>query len=167
MFRLFLAVLAVVFFASHADAQPLPLGARARVLRTGQWPLIGRVVDTSATGFVLDSASEGGSRVFLRYDQVQGLERSAGIHHHALIGGAAGFLAGAAFTAYFLAAFCGADSPCQGDEVVKAGTIFALPPALVGAVIGGLIRRERWVAVRPSRVTLRLGPGRVGVGMRF
>ena len=167
MFRLFLAGLAGVLFASHANAQSLPLGARARVLRAGQWPLIGRVVDTSSAGLVLDSAGDGGSRVFLRYDQVQGLERSAGVHNHALIGGAAGFLAGAAFTAYFLAAFCGADSPCQGDEVVKAGTVFALPPALVGVVIGGLIRRERWVAIRPSRVTLRLGPGSVGVGLRF
>lgn len=47
-------------------------------------------------------------------------------------------------TALFLAAFCGGDSPCGSDELVRAGAIFTLPAVVVGGAIGAAIRVERW-----------------------
>lgn len=57
-----------------------------------------------------------------------------------LIGG----LVGAAATAIFLAGFCSdPDTQCGADEVGRAVLIIAVPPALVGMLIGSLIRTRR------------------------
>jgi hypothetical protein len=43
----------------------------------------------------------------------------------------------------FLAAFCNdPDTQCGADEVVRAVVIIAVPPAVVGAVIGSLVRTK-------------------------
>jgi hypothetical protein len=57
-----------------------------------------------------------------------------------LIGGAVGVVA----AGVFLAIFCSdADTQCGADEVGRAVVIIAVPPAVVGAVIGSLIRTKR------------------------
>lgn len=165
MLRTLLATLAATVLASTVHAQSLPAGTRARVYRAGHMPLTGRVADPTPQGFALDSAGPDGSRVVLRYDEIQSLERSDGLRNHALLGGGIGLAAGAALTALFLHGFCGTDSPCQGDEVVKAGAVFALPPTVAGLVIGALIRSERWVPVAAPRVAVQVGSGRVGIGI--
>jgi hypothetical protein len=54
-----------------------------------------------------------------------------------------GSVVGAAATGAFLAAFCSdPDTKCGADEVVRAVVIIAVPPALVGALIGSLVRTK-------------------------
>jgi hypothetical protein len=56
-----------------------------------------------------------------------------------LIGGAVGAVA----TGVFLAAFCSdPDTQCGADEFGRAVLIIGVPPALLGALIGSLIRTE-------------------------
>jgi hypothetical protein len=63
---------------------------------------------------------------------------------HTLTGLLIGGLVGAAATGLFLAAFCSdADTQCGADEVGRAVLIIAVPPAVVGAVVGSLIRTKR------------------------
>lgn len=69
---------------------------------------------------------------------------SSETHSHTLTGLLIGGLVGAAATGVFLAAFCSdADTQCGADEVGRAVVIIAVPPAVVGAVIGSLIRTKR------------------------
>jgi hypothetical protein len=68
---------------------------------------------------------------------------SSETHSHTLTGLLIGSLVGAAATGLFLAAFCSdSDTQCGADEVGRAVLIIAVPPALVGAVIGSLIRTK-------------------------
>ncbi len=56
-----------------------------------------------------------------------------------LIGGSVGLVA----TGLFLSVFCSdSDTQCGADEVARAVAIIAVPPAVVGAVIGSLIRTK-------------------------
>ena len=57
-----------------------------------------------------------------------------------LIGG----LVGGVATAVFLAGFCSdADTQCGADEIGRAVLFIAVPTALVGTLIGSLIRTKR------------------------
>lgn len=57
-----------------------------------------------------------------------------------LVGG----LVGAAAATVFLVGFCGdPDTACGADEVGRAVVIIGVPPAVVGALIGSLIRTDR------------------------
>jgi hypothetical protein len=68
---------------------------------------------------------------------------SSETHSHTLTGLLVGSLVGAVATGVFLAAFCSdADTQCGADEVGRAVVIIAVPPAVVGAVIGSLIRTK-------------------------
>jgi hypothetical protein len=69
---------------------------------------------------------------------------SAETHSHTLTGLLIGGLVGAGATGLFLAVFCSdADTQCGADEVGRAVLIIAVPPAVLGAVIGSLIRTKR------------------------
>jgi len=71
------------------------------------------------------------------------IETRSQTHSHTLTGLLIGGLVGAAAAGVFLAAFCSdQDTQCGADEVGRAVVIIALPPAVVGAVIGSLIRTE-------------------------
>ena len=66
---------------------------------------------------------------------------SSGRHSHTVTGLLIGSLVGAAATGTFLAAFCSdPDTRCGADEVARAVVIIAVPSAIVGAVIGSLVR---------------------------
>ena len=55
-----------------------------------------------------------------------------------------GSIVGAVATGVFLAGFCSdADTQCGADEVGRAVLIIAVPTALVGTLVGSLIRTER------------------------
>jgi hypothetical protein len=69
---------------------------------------------------------------------------SAETHSHTLTGLLIGGLVGAGATGLFLGVFCNdADTQCGADEVGRAVLIIAVPPAVLGAVIGSLIRTKR------------------------
>lgn len=62
-------------------------------------------------------------------------------HGHTMTGLLIGGLVGTVATGVFLAAFCSdPDTQCGADEVGRAILIIAVPPTVVGAVIGSLIR---------------------------
>ena len=64
-------------------------------------------------------------------------------HAHTLTGLLIGSLVGGVATGVFLAAFCSdPDTQCGADEVGRAVVIIAVPPAVLGAVIGSLIRTK-------------------------
>ncbi len=64
-------------------------------------------------------------------------------HSHTMTGLLIGGLVGVAPTGLFLAAFCSdPDTQCGADEVGRAVVIIAVPPALVGALIGSLIKTK-------------------------
>jgi hypothetical protein len=68
---------------------------------------------------------------------------ASGSHAHTGTGLLIGGLVGAAATGIFLGAFCsGSDNACGADEVGRAILVFAVPPTVVGAVIGSLIRTK-------------------------
>lgn len=153
-----------------AWAQPVTDGARVRAFRSGRTVVVGQVAAVADTVFVVESAVHG--RVPIRFADLYRLDRSEGIHGHAARGAVIGAAGGLAFTIFFLSQFCDPyDSPCQGDEYVKAATIFTIPPALVGAAIGALVRTERWRRVDLSRVSVAVRPTArgmgVGLGVRF
>ena len=64
-------------------------------------------------------------------------------HSHTRTGLLIGGLVGAAATGAFLAAFCSdPDTRCGANEVARAVIIIALPPTVLGAAIGSLIRTK-------------------------
>ena len=68
---------------------------------------------------------------------------SSGRHSHTMTGLLVGSLVGAAAAGTFLAMFCSdSDTRCGADEVARAVVIIAVPSALVGAVIGSLVRTK-------------------------
>ena len=74
-------------------------------------------------------------------DPVSWAEANSQTHSHTLTGLMIGGLVGVAATGVFLAAFCSdPDTQCGADEVGRAVVIIAVPSAVVGAVIGSLIR---------------------------
>lgn len=92
------------------------------------------------------------------------LERSLGRRGHALTGLLIGAGAGAAAGIVFWAGFCGenSDNFCDGDEELRIAAFFIIPPAVLGAGIGALIKSERWEPV------VRGGPGGgIGLGLSF
>jgi hypothetical protein len=76
-------------------------------------------------------------------DPVPWVKANSPSHSHTLTGLLIGGLVGVAATGVFLAAFCSdPDTQCGADEVGRALVIIAVPSAVVGAVIGSLIRTE-------------------------
>lgn len=64
-------------------------------------------------------------------------------HRHTVTGLVIGGIIGTVATGVFLAGFCSdSDTHCGADEVVRAFVIIAVPPALVGAAIGSLVRTK-------------------------
>lgn len=64
-------------------------------------------------------------------------------HRHTVTGLVIGGIIGAVATGVFLAAFCSdSDTHCGADEVGRAFVIIAVPPALLGAAIGSLVRTK-------------------------
>ena len=67
----------------------------------------------------------------------------SGRHSHTLTGLLIGSLVGAAATGAFLGVFCSdPDTRCGAHEVARAVVVIAVPSALVGAVIGSLVRTK-------------------------
>jgi hypothetical protein len=98
---------------------------------------------------------------------VRSVELSLGEKSKVVTGAAIGFGVGATASLLFLAGFCGGDTVCGGDEWLRAFAIIALPPTLVGAGIGLLIRTERWreVELAPQAALRRLRAPRWQVGL--
>ena len=164
----------------HAQGEMLTPGTRVRVWPTcggssgsvpaGCAPVVGRLSTISATEVRV--VPDDGSEETLPLDPGTRLQVSVGSRHHTLlglgIGTAVGFgvgmvLAGRAGCGLGIFGSGGRDSE---DDLCGAYGIVAVP---LGAVVGRLIRSERWKAVAASTVVSGAvrSPTRVGLGVRF
>jgi len=106
--------------------------------------LAGQVLAPPLRSWYPELRSEAAFRPWARSaDLVPWVDASSQTHSHTLTGLLIGGLVGVAATGVFLAAFCSdPDTQCGADEVGRAVVIIAVPSAVVGAVIGSLIRTE-------------------------
>ena len=166
----------------HAQEEVLRPGARVRVwpacaassgsVPKGCAPVVGRLSMISATDVRV--LLDGGSEETLPLDPATRLQVSVGSRHHTLlglgVGTAVGFGVGMA-----LAGRAGCDRGIFGsdgreDDLCGAYGVVAIPlGAVLGAVVGRLIRSDRWEAVTTSMVGSGAipSPARVGLGVRF
>lgn len=155
--------------ALRAQDASLPTPARVRVLARplGITPVVATVTGHHGDSLVLSVPDRGS--LTLPLAAVQGIEISRGTHAKTLTGAAVGLAAGTVATALFLAAFCSdSDTLCETDEYLRAFAIIALPPTGVGAIVGSLVRVERWERVAPERFAwTSAAPLRVGLGLRI
>jgi hypothetical protein len=117
----------------------LCLGGSARV----QGQALGASLPSWSWDGVLLDAPESAQRYFT---PTSGPWRSDTLstHSHTGTGLLIGGLVGGVATAVFLAGFCSdADTECGADEIGRAVLFIAVPTALVGTLIGSLIRTKR------------------------
>jgi hypothetical protein len=150
----------------RAQGEWLTPGARVRVWPTcaapadsesnqACLPVVGRLVKTEATGVLIQR--EGRAPEAFPRDSSTRLEVSGGSRHHTLlglgIGTAVGFGAG-----MVLAGRAGCGSGIFDDDICGAYGIAIPAGAALGAVVGRLIRSERWRPIATSSARLRLVP---------
>ena len=89
---------------------------------------------------------------------ITALEVSRVTKSHAGTGALTGFVIGALGGVLIVTSFCTDDffGPCTAGQVVGSMAVMTLPPTLLGAFIGALIRTERWEEVPLSEI--RIGP---------
>lgn len=142
-------------------------GTRVRIAAPSVAPaqLIGTVRASDKDTLVVDVADRM-SPVIIPVASVETIELSRGRHAHTWQGVGVGFLVGGVVGAA-LGASCEGDFLCPGPAggALVLGVVAMLPGALVGA----LIRTERWEGVGPGGVSVGPGPTglAVGVALRF
>ena len=168
-----LAVTVLLFACTGAlraqRADELPPGTRIRVTapRSSLDPYVGSLVRFSNESVTLD-VEAGMPALTVPLTRVRRIEVSEGERSKVVTGAAIGFGLGATASLLFLAGFCSSsDTICGGDEWLTAFAVIALPPTLVGAGIGLLIRTERWreVQLAPGAAAHRLNAPRWHVGL--
>lgn len=119
-------------------------GARVRVtapdVANGQ--ITGSLVSLGDSSLVLPDGE-------IPLASITALEVSRGTKSHAATGALTGFVIGLLGGALAVYSFC-TDSffgPCTGGEVVGSMAVMTIPPTLLGALIGALIRTEQWEEV--------------------
>lgn len=152
--------------ALHAQGSIVQVGDRVRVTGSDTGTaVVGTIIRQSADSLWLAAAS--GDTLPLAPTSAR-LERSQGMHGHALTGALIGGAVGTAATLFFLSQFCGGDTLCDGDEQVRAAAVFALPALAAGTIIGALTKSERW---EPVVLVGGLAPGspqlRLGLNLRW
>ncbi len=163
------SVLAIVVCGApglRAQGPPLSAPARVRVLASplGTAPVIATVTARHGDSLLLSVPDRG--PVALPLAAVQRIEVSRGTRGKTAVGALVGLAVGTVATAVFLATFCNdPDTLCASDEHVRAFAVIALPATGVGAIVGTLVRSERWERVAPERFALG-GAAPLGVGLR-
>ncbi len=154
---LLLALAGVLPAGLTAQNPPVRPGDRVRVTRPARSPLLGRVERLTRDSLWI-AREPGGPAVGISLGERLRLERSLGRKGHALQGALVGAGTGVVATLLFLEGFCGGDNLCDGDEEVTAAAIFVSPATLAGALIGSLVRSERWSFVPVVALTPPGGP---------
>jgi len=144
-----------------------PAGSEARPCAL----LVGRLLAIDATSVLIQR--EGRPAEALPLNSSTRLEMSAGSRHHTLLGLGAGAVAGFG-VGMILAGRAGCDSGIFGsneseDDLCGAYGIAIPAGAALGAVVGRLIRSERWQPIGANRAALRLVPSRerLSIGLAF
>lgn len=138
--------------------------------QTGCRPERGALVQADSAGLTW---RPGGSSVaqLTRWSQIGDVEISRGKRGHAGTGALAGAIAAAVPGALSGMAFaeitCECSHPNYAGGALFGALIFAGPGALAGAIIGQLVRTERWEAVPVDRLRVTIIPEarRLGIGL--
>jgi len=167
------ALVTLPSFPLQAQGYGLPAGTRVRV-----WPacaeaagsavkpcapVVGRLLRIDTTGVLIQR--ERSAPETLGLGPSTQLEVSMGSRHHTLIGLGAGAVVGFGAGMIF-ASRAGCDNGIFGsneseDDLCGAYGLVAIPVgAALGAVVGRLIRSERWRPIPVTRPTLHLLPSR-------
>ena len=131
-------------------------------------PVIGRLLSRDTAGVLVER--EGTAADTLPIASVARLEMSAGPRHRTLlgfgVGAAVGFGAGMILAGR---AGCNTGIFSSGEDADICGAYgIAIPiGAVLGAVVGRLIRSERWLPLGDLRPTLRLAPGPQRLGLHL
>jgi hypothetical protein len=145
------------------DPPELEAGARVRVSSTAcpECFVIGRLqrFDADGVSLRLDGETTG-----FPVDSIASLAVSRGKSWvPPVVGGAGAFFVS---TGIFLAVFCNdPDTSCDAQPVLIASALIGLPSAGIGALLGSLLRKERWEPVPVDALTVRVGSGGVGFGV--
>jgi hypothetical protein len=144
---------------------PLPGASR----QTGCPPERGVLVGSDSAGLTWRSGGSSVVRV-TPWSQVGSVEVSRGKGGHAGTGAAAGAIVGAipgALSGMAFAGLCECSHPNYAGGALIGGLIFAGPGALVGAIVGQLVRTERWGAVPVDRLRVTIIPEarRLGISL--
>jgi hypothetical protein len=155
----------------HAQGSTVPPGTRVRVqlpcgaTDTGRpcGTVVGRLLAPTGDSLLLEDAHG----VTRRIDLATGsrVERSAGYRRHTLLGLGLGTLVGLGTGALL---YSGCTTGGEDDGFCGFYYLGAVPAgAVVGAVVGALIRTERWEAVSAPATTLHVWPlpGRTTVAL--
>ena len=124
---------------------------------------VGRLVMSQADAITLETAE---STTSYALGTVSQLQVSRGYRSHALVGAGAGFLIGAGVT-YLVLNAGGSTSPCDqsanqdamsSGECLGLAALGGLGGAGLGALIGALVRTERWQDVPIERLRINVAP---------
>ncbi|MEZ4586530.1 MAG: hypothetical protein R2909_09045 [Gemmatimonadales bacterium] len=131
--------------AQQVTKPELGPGATVRVTTsTRSAPLVGTLVRAGPGSLTIRTGSE---ETQIDPRSVLRLERRT-IRRHTGTGALVGAAVGGAAAVAFAIGFCDdPDTLCEADEYARIGLIFVAPPVLGGALIGSLIKTERWRAV--------------------
>ena len=134
-------------------------------------PVVGRLLAIDASGALIQR--EGKPAEAIPLGSSTRLEISGGARHHTLLGLGAGTVVGFG-VGMILARRAGCDSGIFGsneseDDLCGAYGIAIPAGAALGAVVGRLIRSERWRTMAANSASLRLAPGhkRVSLSIRL
>jgi hypothetical protein len=163
---------------SAAQEQPtlVPVQVRIRLwVGPDELALVGNLAGLDRDTVVI-THEPNGARVAVPLEWLQRLETSQGRHSHTGRGALYGFVLGATTTAGVVLLNCGlAEDSCSssgGDWTGLAAAVLGLAGGLagtgIGAVVGAMIRTERWQEIPVQR--LRIGAARAGgvhVGLSY
>jgi len=147
---------------AQANAPDLEPGTTVRATLSDRTaPIVGILVRTEPGRLTLRAGTD---ETQLDPRAVIRLERRT-VKRHTATGLLVGTAVGSAAAIAFAIRFCDdSDTLCEADEYARIGLIFVTPPALAGALIGSLIKTERW---SPVSLTPYLAlDGRRGIGLR-
>ena len=137
------------------EAPPVGRGSHVRVSATSvARRLEGRVESIDDTTLAL--RSENGSMTALPLSTVTNLEVAVGRRGHARTGAAIG----AGFGALSIAVLCQGEGECfQSSGDYGAAVLATATTAACGALIGALIKSDKWIVIPTRPPSARLGPG--------
>ncbi len=169
--RVFSAVLAASLFIPHAalsaqERPPIAPGMRVRIstlplTSEPQW-FVGTVAALTPEQIVIDPLNA--DRLAIPREHVTRLDVHRGRKGRALLGAGIGFLVGVGWTVALVTSpsICNAEEQCDAGDYAKAIAILGGTGAGLGALVGLLIRTDRWEEVPLNRLRVSLAPQRVG-----
>lgn len=148
------AVLLVPLPLQADEALPVGRGSHVRVSATSVAKRVEGYVE-SIDNTTLTLRSENRSMIALPLSTVTNLEIAVGRRGHAKTGA----LIGAGFGVLSLAVLCQGEDCFQSGEDYGAAVLVTATTAAFGALIGTLIKSDKWIVLPTRPPSARLGPG--------